>query len=142
MSGVRRLIASKSSRSSATPASRAIASRCSTALVDPPVAATPAMAFSSAARVRIVRGVRPAAIARTATSPACLATAARAWAVAGTFALPIGEIPRNSQASAIVLAVNCPPHAPAPGHAPPSRSFSPSSESRPAECAPTASNTS
>ena len=26
-------------------------------------------------------------------------------------------MPRNSQTSAMVLAVNCPPHAPAPGHA-------------------------
>ena len=43
---MRALMRSKSSMSSATPASRAIASRCSTALVDPPVAATDAIAFS------------------------------------------------------------------------------------------------
>ena len=29
----------------------------------------------------------------------------------------MGEIPRNEIAVAMVLAVNCPPHAPAPGHA-------------------------
>ena len=44
--------------SSGTPASRAMASRCSTALVDPPVAATPAMAFSNAFRVTMSRGRR------------------------------------------------------------------------------------
>ena len=57
--GTRALTRSKSSRSSGTPASRAIATRCRTALVDPPVAATDAMAFSSASRVRMSR--RPAA---------------------------------------------------------------------------------
>ena len=34
---------------------------------------------------------------------------------AGTIPLPIGEMPSASNASAIVLAVNCPPQAPAPG---------------------------
>ncbi len=34
----------------------------------------------------------------------------------------MGEIPRNEIAVAIVLAVNWPPHAPAPGHAPSSSS--------------------
>ncbi len=46
MSGVLVLTRSKSSMSSATPASLAIASRCRTALVEPPVAATEAIAFS------------------------------------------------------------------------------------------------
>ena len=49
----------KSSRSSGTPASWAIASRCSTAFVDPPKAMTTAMAFSNASRVRICRAVIP-----------------------------------------------------------------------------------
>ena len=54
----------KSSMVSSTPASCAIASRCSTALVDPPVAATDAMAFSNALRVAMSRGRR---LARTAS---------------------------------------------------------------------------
>ena len=37
--------------------------------------------------------------------------------VAGTSPLPIGAMPRNSQAVAMVFAVNWPPQAPAPGHA-------------------------
>ena len=41
------------------PASRAIAIRCSTALVEPPVAATDAIAFSSAVRVMMSRGRTP-----------------------------------------------------------------------------------
>ena len=56
MSGVCALMRSKSGSASSTPASFAIASRCSTALVDPPVAATTAIAFSIAVRVMIVRG--------------------------------------------------------------------------------------
>jgi hypothetical protein len=40
------------------------------------------------------------------------------------------------------LAVNCPPHAPAPGHARSSISQSPASESLPDACAPIASKTS
>ena len=50
-SGTRALIASKSSIASGTPDSRAIASRCSTALVEPPLATTAAIAFSIAGRV-------------------------------------------------------------------------------------------
>ena len=49
-------MASKSSMVRGMLASRASASRCSTALVEPPVAATAAMAFSNAVRVRIWLG--------------------------------------------------------------------------------------
>ena len=49
--GVRALIRSKSSSSRGTPASRAIAKRCRTAFVEPPVAATAAIAFSRASLV-------------------------------------------------------------------------------------------
>jgi hypothetical protein len=51
---------SKSSMARGTPASWAMASRWSTALVEPPLAATEAMAFSSASRVRIWRAVTAA----------------------------------------------------------------------------------
>ena len=50
----------KSSSSSSTRASLAMASRWRTALVDPPRALTTAMAFSKAALVRIWRGRMPA----------------------------------------------------------------------------------
>ena len=65
-----------------------------------------------------------------------------AGSVAGTLALPIGEMPRNSQTIAMVLAVNWPPQAPAPGQARSSSSQSSASVILPAACAPTASNTS
>ncbi len=123
---------SKSSMSRATPASWAMANRCSTALVDPPVAATEAMAFSSACRVTICRGVRCACNRSMTSLPAATATSARSPAVAGTLALPMGEMPRNSAAVAMVLAVNCPPQAPAPGQAAFSRALSCSSDIRPA----------
>ena len=59
MIGVRRLIASKSSIDSGTPASRASARRCRTLLVEPPVPAAAAIAFSNASRVRRSRGRTP-----------------------------------------------------------------------------------
>ena len=60
-SGVRSEIASNSSISSGTPISRATASRCSTPLVEPPLVATAAIAFSSAGLVMISLGQLPAA---------------------------------------------------------------------------------
>ena len=51
-------------------------------------------------------------------------------------------MPRTSKAIAIVLAVNWPPQAPAPGLATASSSASSSSVILPAACAPTASKTS
>ena len=60
-SGVREAIRSKSSMSRSTPASRATASRCSTALVEPPLAATAAIAFSSDSRLMTSLGRCPRA---------------------------------------------------------------------------------
>ncbi len=57
--GVRAQMASKSSISRGMPASTAIASRWSTALVEPPVAENEAIAFSKASRVAIDRGLMP-----------------------------------------------------------------------------------
>ncbi len=62
-----------------------------------------------------------------------------AGSVAATLAVPIGERPRNSSAIAMVLAVNCPPHAPAPGQTTSSSSFRSPSLILPAAAAPTAS---
>ena len=57
--GTRAAIRLKSSRSSSTPASLAIASRWRTAFVEPPRADVNAIAFSNAGLVMIIRGVMP-----------------------------------------------------------------------------------
>jgi hypothetical protein len=72
---------------------------------------------------------------RSATLPLCSSCA-------GTIAEPSGLMPSTSKTMAIVLAVNCPPHAPKPGDAASSSSVSSASVSRPAECAPMPSKTS
>ena len=59
MIGVLEEMRSKSSMSSSTPASRATASRCRTPLVEPPLVATAAIAFSSDSRVMMSLGRWP-----------------------------------------------------------------------------------
>ena len=54
----------------ARPAACAIASRCSTALVEPPSAMTMVIAFSNALRVRMSRGRMPRSISCTTAAPA------------------------------------------------------------------------
>ena len=105
----------KSSRSSGTSASCAIASRCSTALVDPPKAITTAIAFSNASRVRICRAVMPFSIMVTTASPEARAIPSRRRSTAGGRAEPGSAMPSASAALAIVLAVYIPPQAPSPG---------------------------
>ncbi len=61
----------KSAIDSFTPAECAIASRCSTALVDPPSAAIVTIAFSKAWRVRMSRGRMLRSINCTTAAPAC-----------------------------------------------------------------------
>ena len=140
--GVAPLMRSKSSMVMSTPASRAMASRCSTALVEPPVAATDAMPFSSAARVMIWRGRRSARTRSMMMRPDSRAASSFSSFIAGTALRLIGEMPMNSQTVAMVLAVNWPPQAPGPGHAASSRAFNCASVIRPAAWAPTASKTS
>ena len=74
--------------------------------------------------------------------PARIAAAFLRSSTAGMSLSPIGEIPSISAAIDIVLAVNWPPQAPAPGQATSSSARSSLSVMRPAEQAPTASNTS
>ena len=74
--------------------------------------------------------------------PASSAACGLAGSSAGIPFRPAGLIPRNSSAVDIVLAVNWPPHAPAPGQATPSSSWSSSALMLPAAWAPTASKTS
>ena len=123
------------------PSSCAMASRWSTPLVDPPVAATEAMALSMAARVMIWDGRVPPLTSSMTSSPARRAASSLPGSVAGIPFRPPGEMPMNSSAVLIVFAVNWPPHAPGPGHAASSISRSSSREIFPARYAPIASNT-
>lgn len=60
----------KSSRSSATPTERAIAIRCSTALVEPPSAITVTIAFRKAGAVMMADGRRSDASSSRMAAPA------------------------------------------------------------------------
>jgi len=108
-------------------------------IFEPPVAATPAMAFSMAALVMILEGVNVAA-KKFHHHFACTHTrVCFAAFVQGRWKSPIGAIPRNSQTKAMVFAVNCPPQAPAPGQAATSSDLSCASDIRRASCLPIAS---
>ena len=139
--GTRAAILLKSSSSSSTPASLAMASRWSTAFVEPPSADVSAIAFSNAGLVRIIREVMPSSSIRTTAAPAAWASAWRRGSTAAGDADPGRLMPSASPIELIVLAVNIPPHAPSPGQA--WRSISPSCSSVifPAAQAPTASST-
>ena len=109
-----------------------MASRCSTAFVEPPLAATLAMVFSMDLRVMICEGRRLARTASINMWPASRVAASLSGEVAGTPESWMGEMPRISPLMAMVLAVNWPPHAPAPGQALASSASSPASSMRPA----------
>ena len=123
------------------PISRAMASRCSTAFVEPPLAATLAIVFSSDLRVMICEGLRLARTASINMWPALRVAASFSGEVAGTPESSMGEMPRISPLMAMVLAVNWPPHAPAPGQAFASSASSPASSMRPAAKEPMPSKT-
>ncbi len=108
-------------------------------MVEPPEAQTQAIAFSSESRVRILLGRRSSTRTLITSSPIFSATVGLSSSSAGTIAEPPALIPSASKAQAIVLAVNWPPQAPAPGLATPSSSFSSSSDMSPALWAPIAS---
>jgi hypothetical protein len=131
----------KSSSSSSTCDSCAMASRCRTAFVEPPSALTTAMAFSKAGFVMICRGRIPASSSPTTARPESKAKSSRRRSTAGAAELPGRHMPSASAADAIVLAVNIPAHEPSVGQA--RFSISPSSFSVivPAAHAPMASNT-
>ena len=143
ITGVRAATAVSWSWSSATPHSRAMARRCSTPFVEPPVAAMPAIAFSNARRSRKARADGPPRASAVARAPARAAAAAfSASASAGIRPSPMTAAPRHSSATAIVLAVKCPAHVPGPGHAPRSSSSRSARDRPPRSYAPTASHTS
>ncbi len=87
---------SKSSIASLTPKSRAVAMRWSTALVEPPVAMTPAMEFSKLLRVTILRGVRPWRTSSITSLPDSKATSSFRGSTAGMSFQPIGDMPSIS----------------------------------------------
>jgi hypothetical protein len=86
-------------------------------LVEPPVAATLAMPFSSAARVTIDDGRTSRRTRSMTSSPVRRAAASLAGSSAGMPFKPAGDSPMNSMIVLIVLAVYWPPQAPAPGQA-------------------------
>ena len=131
-SGTRALMRSKSASDSSRPVSCAIAIKCRTALVEPPVVATAAIAFSRASCVMMSRGRTPRRTRSMTNRPTPRATSRFSVLVAGTLPVPSAAIPRNSDAMAMVFAVNCPPHAPTPGQADASSPHRSSSLRRPA----------
>ena len=87
-------------------------------------------------------GRRSSASTFITSSPIFSATVSFSSATAGTIAEPRREIPSASNAQAIVLAVNWPPQAPAPGLATSSSSASSSSVMSPGVVGADASKTS
>ena len=104
-SGKRDPIRSMSSRVSWTPTRPAIASRCRTALVDPPTAESTQIAFSKAFRVRIALGRKSSRTISTIRLPVRCASRLRRVSGAGIVALCGNVIPRASAIDAIVEAV-------------------------------------
>src|SRR5215471_2670581 len=98
---------------SSTQSSRAMASRCSTALVDPAVAMTTVAALRNAVLVMICDGRRSAARAATAAAPVRRARSVRSADTAGADASPGSVMPSTSAHMDIVLAVYMPAHEPA-----------------------------
>ena len=137
--GTRGRIFSKSSIVSGTRAACAIARRCRTAFVEPPVAITTAMAFSNAFRVRIWLG----RIWRRMASVSARADSAVLSSFSDSPAVIVEEygrlMPMASMAEDIVFAVYMPPQEPTPGQEWRSISRSSASPIRPALYSPTAS---
>ena len=113
-----------------------------TAFVEPPEAETATAAFFRLSRVMYLRALSPARVRSTIRRPQRSPSAALAGSTAGTSFAPIGEMPMTDRAMAMVLAVNWPPQAPAPGQTALSTAFRPASSRVPAEWAPMASKTS
>ena len=74
----------------------AVASRCSTALVEPPVAITPEMAFSKLRRVTRERGVLPLRTSSMTSLPLSKATSSFRASMAGMPFQPMGDMPSIS----------------------------------------------
>src|SRR3981081_3694242 len=122
------------------PHSCAIAGRCSAGLVDPADGATTPAAFSSDRRVTMSRGRILRAISSITFSPAVMQNASRISYGAGAPAEYGSASPIASDTVAMVLAVNCAPHAPADGQATRSISSRSASDISPTEGLPTGRN--
>ena len=92
-----------------------MASRCSTALVEPPSTSTTRMAFSKALRVMIFLGVRSLLISPSTALLALVQSVYLSLVAAGWLLLPGRLMPMASMALAIVFAVYMPPQLPSPG---------------------------
>ncbi len=107
-----------------TPASWAAASRCSTVLVEPPIAMSSAIAFSKAWKLATERGSTLASSCSyqrlaisTTCRPARRKSCSRSAWVASTVPLPGSPRPSASTRQFIELAVNMPEHEPQVGQA-------------------------
>ncbi len=105
----------KSSSLSLTPIAEAIASRCSTALVEPPSAMTTVIAFSNAFLVMISLGRILLRSRYIAARPASMQSCALSFEIAACAELFGRLMPIASMAEAMVLAVYMPPQEPGPG---------------------------
>ena len=123
---------SKSSSTKGTPARPAIASKCTTAFVEPPIAMSVRMAFSNASRVRIRDGVRSSRTISTIRLPLASASWYRRESTAGMAAPPGIIMPRASAIDAMVEAVPITVQCPALRDMQPSTSAHCSSPIRPA----------
>jgi hypothetical protein len=112
MSGVLRASASKRSRSSEQPARRAMAIKCTSALVEPPIASTHVTALSNASLVRIFAGVTSSQTISTMRLPVAVAICAWRESGAGIDEAPGRERPSASTALIIVAAVPIVMHVP------------------------------
>jgi len=139
--GVREEMVSNSSMSRGMSNAWAMASRWRTALVEPPVAATEAMALSIEARVTKVRGRTSRRTRSMTSSPVRRAASSFLGSTAGISLSPAGERPMNSMTMLMVLAVYWPPQAPAPGQATDSIAYSSLAGTLPAPKPPIASYT-
>ena len=118
-----------------------MARKCSTALVEPPVAMITATAFSMLCLVTMSRGFRSALTASTSTR-AAWRVCSTIWSSTLAMVLENGRLmPSASKAELMVLAVYMPPQEPLPGIARRSIWQKSSSLILPALNWPTASNT-
>ena len=122
--GTRRDSRSMSAMVKSTPPSCAAASRCSTVLVDPPIAMSRLIAFSKAAKLAMPRGSAVASSSSyqrrarsTMTWPASRNSLSRSACVARVEPLPGSDRPNASVRQFIELAVNMPEQEPQVGQA-------------------------
>ena len=105
MVGTSRPQRSQSSRVRSTPTRPAMARRCNTALVEPPIAPLVRIAFSKARLVITSEGFRSSFTISTIRRPESWAITRRRESTAGIAALPESAMPRASAMLAMVEAV-------------------------------------